>query len=328
MRSIEVVAAVLRDTRGRILLTRRTEGRDLAGRWEFPGGKREPGETPEQALVREIDEELGIRIEAIGERLINVPQRYPDKRLTLDVRDIPRWSGHPRGREGQALVWVPPQKLRSYEMPPADRPVVAALDHPDRYLVTPTPGGDDDAWLGALARALEGGVRLVQLRAPGLDTARWEGLVARAAALCEQWGARALVNGDAALAARHGLGLHLPARQLLAAAAETGEPGGAVDLPRPLAASCHTVEELHAARALGCDFAVVGHVAATPSHPGQEPIGWDGFARLREEVDLPLFAIGGLGAGDHEMARRYGAQGVAGIRGFWPGNLQPDLVTP
>lgn len=319
MRSIEVVAAVLRDTRGRILLTRRTEGRDLAGRWEFPGGKREPGETPEAALVREIDEELGIRLDAIGERLITVPQRYPDKRLTLDVRDIPRWSGTPRGREGQALVWVPPHKLRSYEMPPADRPVVAVLDHPDRYLVTPTPGDDDAAWLAALSRALEDGIRLVQLRAPGLEPARWESLVERAAALCGQWGARALVSGDAALAARHGLGLHLPARHLLAMAAQATEPGGAIDLPRPLSASCHSVEELHAARALACDFAVVGHVAATPSHPDREPLGWEGFARLREEVDLPLFAIGGLGAGDHARARQHGAQGVAAIRGFWPG---------
>lgn len=320
MRSIEVVAAVLRDTRGRILLTRRTEGRDLAGRWEFPGGKREPGETLEAALVREIDEELGIRLDAIGEHLITVPQRYPDKRLTLDVRDIPRWSGAPRGREGQALVWVPPHKLRSYEMPPADRPVVAVLDHPDRYLVTPPPGEDDEAWLAALGKALQAGIRLVQLRAPGIDPARWVSLVERAAALCGQWGAHALVNGDPALAARHGLGLHLPARQLMALAAEAGAPGGAPELPRPLAASCHTIEELHAARALGCDFAVVGHVAATPSHPDRDPLGWAGFARLREEVDLPLFAIGGLGAGDHEVARRHGAQGVAGIRGFWLGN--------
>jgi|SRR5690606_9785214 len=319
MRSIEVVAAVIRDTRGRILLSRRTEGRDLAGRWEFPGGKREPGESPEEALVREIDEELGIRLDAIGEHLITVPQRYPDKRLTLDVRDIARWSGTPRGREGQALVWVPPHKLHCYEMPPADRPVVAVLDHPDRYLVTPTPGKDDEAWLAALGEALQAGIRLVQLRAPGLEAARWQALVARAADLCQQWGARALVNGDAVLAGRHGLGLHLPARQLALHAAGAGGPGELPELPRPLAASCHSADDLHAARSLGCDFAVVGHVAATPSHPDQPPIGWDGFVRMREEVDLPLFAIGGLGAGDHETARRHGAQGIAAIRGFWPG---------
>src|SRR5688500_9383595 len=82
-RVVEVVAGVIRDARGRILLARRTEGRDLAGLWEFPGGKREPEESTEAALVRELHEELGIEVEP-GAPLINVPQAYPDKRLRLD----------------------------------------------------------------------------------------------------------------------------------------------------------------------------------------------------------------------------------------------------
>ena len=138
MKVVDVAAGVITDARGRILLARRTEGRDLAGLWEFPGGKREPGETPEAALVRELHEELGI-VAQVGAHLITVPQRYPDKRLRLDVRRISRWTGLPRGREGQALAWVPPHKLASYAMPPADIPVVAALLQPDRYAITPTP---------------------------------------------------------------------------------------------------------------------------------------------------------------------------------------------
>ncbi|MFD1298037.1 8-oxo-dGTP diphosphatase MutT, partial [Lysobacter gummosus] len=166
-RLVEVVAGVIRDARGRILLSRRTEGRDLAGLWEFPGGKREPGETAEAALSRELQEELGIETE-VGAALIRVPQAYPDKRLVLDVREIRAWRGSARGREGQALVWVPPHKLASYAMPPADRPVVAALEQADRYLVTPEPGDNDDEWLAALSAALAAGVRRVQLRAPEL----------------------------------------------------------------------------------------------------------------------------------------------------------------
>lgn len=125
MKQIHVVAAVIRDPRGRILLARRTQERDLAGLWEFPGGKVEPGEAPEDALVRELREELGIEA-TVTASLIRVPMDYPDKRLLLDVREV-AFSGHPRGLEGQALAWVPLRKLADYPMPPADVPVVAEL---------------------------------------------------------------------------------------------------------------------------------------------------------------------------------------------------------
>ncbi len=309
-RSIHVVAGVIRDARGRILLARRTEGRDLSGSWEFPGGKVEPGETAEVALARELREELGIEA-AVGAPLIDVPQRYPHKRLRLDVRDIASWSGMPRGLDGQALAWVPPRKLADYPMPPADRPVVAALLQPDACLVTPTPGQDDAAWLRGLRASIAAGVRRVQLRAPGIEASRWRALVANAAALCREAGVEALVNGDAALAREHGLGLHLRADQLHAFDIGTRVRG------HVLAASCHDAGDLQRAAALGCDFVVLGAVQSTPSHPGIAGMGWDGFAALREDCDLPIYAIGGLGRDDIATARAHGAQGIAAIRGLW-----------
>src|ERR671913_1055388 len=110
---VHVVAGVLTDARGRILLARRTEGRDLAGAWEFPGGKVEPGETPQQALERELREELGIRIDGLAP-LIRVPQAYAHKRIVLDVYRVATVTSKPRGLEGQALAWSPPEKLASY----------------------------------------------------------------------------------------------------------------------------------------------------------------------------------------------------------------------
>ena len=109
-----------------------------------------------------------------------------------------------------------------------------------------------------------------------------------------------------------GTGLHLRSSQL---AALTGRPmlaEGAL-----LAASCHTAEDLAHATRLGCDFAVLGAVKATASHPGEHGIGWEAFAGLREEVSLPVYALGGLNLSDLEDARRHGAQGVAAIRGLW-----------
>lgn len=126
-RTVHVVAGVIRDLRGRVLLARRTEGRDLAGLWEFPGGKVESGETPEAALARELREELGIDAIA-GRQVACVQVDEAHKRLLLDVREV-RFDGKPRGLEGQALAWVPLHKLRDYPMPPADVPVVEELLH-------------------------------------------------------------------------------------------------------------------------------------------------------------------------------------------------------
>ena len=312
LRFIHVIAAVITDVRGRILLARRTDGRDLAGLWEFPGGKREPGESPEQALVRELQEELGITVQ-VGPPLINVPQEYPDKRLHLDVRHVTAWTGVPRGIEGQALAWITPDKLPSYNMPPADRPVVAALRQPDRYLVTPEPGDDDATWLAALEAALQAGVQRVQLRAPGMQAQpRWRALATSAADLCRKHHADVLINADLDLARELGTGLHLRASQL------HDFPTRPLDSGMSLAASCHNREDLLRAQALDCDFAVLGSVQPTASHPHGRVLGWEAFATLRESVSLPLYAIGGLSPDDLPQARQHGAQGIAAIRALWP----------
>lgn len=309
---VEVAAGVITDAGGRILLARRTEGRDLAGLWEFPGGKREPGESPEVALARELQEELGIDA-TIGAPLICVPQRYPHKRLRLDVRHVTTWAGTPKGREGQALAWVPPHKLASYDMPPADRPVVAALLQPDRYLVTPTPGDDDAAWLQSLTDALAQGIARVQLRNGGdCESRRWQALVEQAVAACRDAGVEVLVNGDTTLAGSLAVGVHLRAAQLPQLTSRP-LPGDHV-----VAASCHAAADLAHAQRLGCDFIVLGPLKPTATHPEASGIGWDGFAALREQTSLPIYAIGGATPDDIAQARTHGAQGIAAIRGLWP----------
>lgn len=317
LRSIHVVAGIVTDPRGRILLTRRTEGRDMAGLWEFPGGKREPGESSEQALVRELHEELGIEAQ-VGAALMEVPQLYPDKRLRLEVCHVTRWKGAPRGREGQALAWVASDKLSRYCMPPADQPVVAALRQPDHYLVTPEPE-EDAAWLAALSQALSSGVRRVQLRTRHLQgSERWERLVTQAVALCRRETVEVLLNRDIGLAQKLGIGVHLGSEQLKLL--ETRP----LSENLPVAASCHGLEELRTAQQLGCDFAMLGPVRETATHPQAKPLGWDGFVALRERTALPLYAIGGMGSRDIPEARRQGAQGIAAIRGLWPGQEMQD----
>lgn len=119
-----VVAAALFDPEGRILLAQRPEGKSLAGLWEFPGGKLEPGETPEAALVRELEEELSIKVnESSLEPLTFASFTYPAFHLLMPLYGCRSWSGSIRPREGQATAWVEVSRLRDYDAPPADIPL-------------------------------------------------------------------------------------------------------------------------------------------------------------------------------------------------------------
>jgi 8-oxo-dGTP diphosphatase len=128
-RSILLVAAcALIDSDGRILLAQRPEGKSLAGLWEFPGGKVEPGETPEESLVRELHEELGITTKvACLAPLSFASHTYEKFHLLMPLYVCRRYEGIPHGKEGQALKWVKPQALRDYPMPPADEPLIPIL---------------------------------------------------------------------------------------------------------------------------------------------------------------------------------------------------------
>ncbi|MBY5413024.1 8-oxo-dGTP diphosphatase MutT [Rhizobium leguminosarum] len=123
-----VAACALIDADGRILLAQRPEGKSLAGLWEFPGGKVEPGETPEETLVRELEEELGIitKIACLAP-LTFASHSYETFHLLMPLYICRRYEGIPQGREGQALKWVRPQALRDYQMPPADEPLIPML---------------------------------------------------------------------------------------------------------------------------------------------------------------------------------------------------------
>lgn len=122
---IHVAAGVLVDGDGRLLLAERPIGKHLAGLWEFPGGKLEPGETVAVALARELDEELGIRVDA-SEPLIAVPWTYGDKALLLEARWVTAWTGEPRSLEGQGLQWLAIDAIDEAILAPADRAILAA----------------------------------------------------------------------------------------------------------------------------------------------------------------------------------------------------------
>jgi 8-oxo-dGTP diphosphatase len=309
MKALHVVAGVLADAHSRVLVTERPAGKHLAGTWEFPGGKREDGEDAVAALRRELEEELGVRIDG-AEPLIRVPWRYSTHAVDLEVYRVGTWHGVPHGREGQGMRWLDAAALRAVAMPSADRPVVVALQLPRAMAVTPADG-TRAALLAHVERALDAGARLVQFRRPDLavgDALDWARAVR---ALTRRRDAALLVNGDAALADAVGAdGLHVSAARARALAARPVPP------TLWFGVSCHDRAELAHALALGADYVVVGAVRATATHAGGATLGWTGFAGLVHDFPLPAFAIGGVAPRDLAVARAHGAFGVAGITAF------------
>jgi 8-oxo-dGTP diphosphatase len=309
---IHVAVAVIEDDSGRVLLSQRPAHTHQGGLWEFPGGKVEAGEGLGQALCREIHEELGL--EVTGHRpLIRLVHHYQDRSVLLDVHRITAFSGDAHGREGQAMAWVLPTELNHYPLLPADRPIVTALRLPERYLITGPDPANPEVFLARLRQALAAGVRLVQLRAKTLPDQALRALAGESLALCREYGARMLINGAPDLVEALGAdGVHLTGRRLASLDRRPLDAGYLVG------ASCHSAQELSQAVRLGLDFAVLSPVLPTASHPEAQPLGWARFGELVEGVPLPVYALGGVGAGDVSEAWGHGAQGVAGIRGLWP----------
>lgn len=126
MTAVVVAVGILLDEQGRVLVTRRAPGAHQGGLWEFPGGKVEEGETLQEALARELREELGLLVEA-SEPLMVLEHDYGDKQVRLDIQRVTRWSGEPRGLEGQPLAWQRPEQLQDWAFPAANKPILEWL---------------------------------------------------------------------------------------------------------------------------------------------------------------------------------------------------------
>lgn len=311
---LHVVAAVVVDHAGRILITRRHDHLHQGGLWEFPGGKVEAGESVPAALSRELAEELGIAVRA-ARPLIRVPHAYPDRRVLLDVWRVDRFDGEARGMEGQPLQWVPPAELDHYAFPAANHPIVTAARLPSVYLITPEPGSAAEwpEFLRRLELLLANGIRLVQLRSKQLPVPELLALAQQAATVCRAAGATLLVNCAPEQQAQlpPGVGLHLASSQL------HGLIGRPAASERLLCVSCHTAEELAQAQRIGADFVVLSPVKATATHPDAAPIGWEGLRALTEQSVMPVYALGGMRPEDRSLSWAHGAQGIAAIRGIW-----------
>jgi 8-oxo-dGTP diphosphatase len=306
---VEVAVAVLLRHDGAVLLARRPRGKVYAGYWEFPGGKVEPGEPVARALRREVREELGVEI-ARAHPWITRTFSYPHASVRLHFHRVFAWRGEPRALEHEALAWQQPDSVEVEPLLPANGPVLRGLQLPGEYAISRAGELGVEPFLSKLEARLRGGLKLVQVREKTLGVHEVKAFARRVVALARDHGAKVLVNADIALARDIDAdGVHLTAEQLHTASRRP-------DLPW-CGASCHSSEELRRAEALGVDFAVLGPVHATPSHPRAVPLGWERFREIASDPGVPVYALGGIVPGDLERALSCGAHGIAMVRGAW-----------
>ena len=306
-KGLHVAVGVIKDSEGKVLISLRQDKAHQGGLWEFPGGKVEPGESVEQALARELKEELDISVQEIAP-LIKVEHQYVDLQVLLDVWLVTLFSGQPVGREGQDIQWVNAENLADYSFPEANMPIIVAASLPGEYAIL---NAEEDAdLLTDLNTILDNGVKLIQARIKLLSEKEVMQFFELAIPLCKEKGAILLVNSAVKNTDRINVdGIHLTSQDLLALKQRP------VDYDW-VAASCHNREELQHAAQIGVDFVVLAPVLPTKTHPEAEAMGWDKFKALTASVNIPVFALGGMTKQDKNLSLKAGAQGIAGITAF------------
>jgi 8-oxo-dGTP diphosphatase len=305
--SLHVAVGVIKNPKGEILISQRAAKAHQGGLWEFPGGKVEKGESVMQALRRELKEELGIKVKQC-EPLIRIHHDYPDLSVLLDVWTVEKFGGVAHGREGQAVRWVVANELANYEFPVANLPIIHAAQLPGFYAIL------DDVepmkLMANLNKILAKGIKLVQARLKNLFVPAVIEFIEQALPLCQQYQAQLLINSSAKRISEHfDLGLHLTGYDLMQMTERPHVNGW-------LAASCHNLAELKQAEKIGVDFVVLAPVLNTPTHPDAVTLGWELFAEFVEQVNIPVYALGGVSIEDKDTAKALGGQGIAGIRTF------------
>lgn len=315
---VQVAVAILTKPTGEYLLASRPDGKGWAGWWEFPGGKIEAGETPEHALIRESQEELGVtptKIQPWIKRRYDYPATHDAeaKTVLLHFFFVSEWQGELQAREGQQFAWQHPQKLNVSPVLPANAPIMQALSLPSIYAISNLAEMGEENFLQALKKQLDNGLQLLQVREPQLSTEQLAEFSEKVLKLCSEYDCRCLLNGETDQATQLGYqGVHLNSQRLMAL---NNKPEKLL-----VGASCHDLTELEKAQTLNLDYALLSPVLPTQSHPEASGLGWEKFSETLNGLEIPVYALGGMHLEHLAQAQSCGARGVVMQRAIW---IQP-----
>lgn len=312
MSDIHVAVGVIRNNKNQVLIARRPNHVHLGGLWEFPGGKVEADETVQQALQRELKEELNISFDISQSKpLIKIKHQYPEKTVLLDVWIVDEIKNHPCGNENQPIQWVSINQLNQFDFPEANKAIVMALTLPNKYLITGDFSSENE-FKRRLQSAFINDIHLVQLRAKQLSVSDFYSVAKKAVEICHTNSVKIILNAEPELLNTiHADGIHLSVSRLF------GYQSRPIGSDKYLFASCHNEKEIQQAIKISADAIVLGPVKTTSSHSCASALGWSRFSDLVEKAPMPVFALGGLRDHDLQMSKTCGAQGIAAISAWW-----------
>ena len=292
----------------KLLIAQRTKNSDHPLKWEFPGGKIKQNESPEDALKRELKEELGINIDGCSPWIIR-HHSYEHASVRLHFFLVSQWSGDVIPQENQNIKW---SDLRNPEVTPileANSVIFKALSLPPIYAIT-NFSELKDKFLIALKRKIENGLQLIQIREKSLEINDLIYFCKEIQKLTKNYDTSILLNSHIELAKDLGLdGVHLNSSQIYQ---DLSIPKGWI-----IGASCHTLEDLKMVEDKKYSFALLSPVKKTQSHPEVKPMGWEKFKQIINGFQIPIYALGGMTEYDKNNAYASGSIGIASQRAIW-----------
>ena len=306
--NIEASVGIIFNESFQLLMAERPQSKTWSGWWEFPGGKIEKGETPLEALKRELKEEIGISV-IDAEKWIVRKYAYEDYEVILHFYKVTQWSGNIEAKEEQKISWVLPDNNKVSPVLSANDLIFKAISLPDTYAITNAYEYSGN-FLNKVEQKLNNGLGLIQIREKAIAKNAFIELSKEIIQMAGNFDAKVMINSDINLAYKlNADGVHLNSLLLHSLS----------EIPKDLlvSASCHSARDIEKAMTMDVSFVVLSPVQKTQSHPNTTPIGWDDFSKITQNYNIPIYALGGMKQDDIENAFNAGAIGIASQRAIW-----------